>query len=789
VLAAVMAVLVGSAEGARRVSFDTDILSLLPRDGHAIPAFRHFLGSFGSVDQLYVVFTAPEGHSVSEYSDRVDEWVHRLRDAPEIARVDAGVADETRNFDWLIARELLLLRGQRLDQALERLRPEGLKAAIASRRELLAMPSPELGALVQNDPAGLADLVSDGLADIAPGLNARVAVRGYVSQDDRRRLVIAQPRRPPYDTAFSRALDTRLREIGASIDSPGGAHPSDSLDESLPPLAIEFAGGHRIALETEAVVRRESILNGVESLALILPLLFLTFRSAWLVMVGPLPSALSLFVAIGALGFSSATLSSAAAGSAAMLFGLGVDGVVLIYVAYSLEAPLAGPSASMLLGMWTTAATFYGLAFVDFPSLQQLGVLIGHSMMACSVLTLVIVPALLPRRRPRHLATLTMPALATWVDGHRRIILAAAAAATVMSVLAARQLHINPTLERLRSVTPAAQLETRLASIFGLPSDLYVIFADGPNLEPLLEANERMSARASIDMPELQLLAPTRLLPSMTAQEQTAQRMRDAHLSVPAIRASLETAGEAAGFRRGVFEPFARRLPQLLDSSQRLTYDGYRANGLGDLIGRFVARDGNMWRLATYFSPTGEPQLERLQRIVDGVDPAQTITGLPLVNRELAAQFLPDFLKGLTIGTVIVIALVGLAFRQWRLSLYALAPTVIGLIWAAGLLAAAHVELDLFALFAVVTFVGIGVDYGIHLVHRFQERGDAQRAVAELAPVILVAAAITLFGYGTLLTSSYPPLRSIGLVSIVSVATLAVTSIFVLPALLMGKRS
>ena len=73
-----------------------------------------------------------------------------------------------------------------------------------------------------------------------------------------------------------------------------------------------------------------------------------------------------------------------------------------------------------------------------------------------------------------------------------------------------------------------------------------------------------------------------------------------------------------------------------------------------------------------------------------------------------------------------------------------------GLIWAAGALAIGGVELDLFAVFAVVTFVGIGVDYGIHLVHRYQERGDAERATAELAPVILVAAAITLLGYGTL---------------------------------------
>jgi predicted RND superfamily exporter protein len=139
------------------------------------------------------------------------------------------------------------------------------------------------------------------------------------------------------------------------------------------------------------------------------------------------------------------------------------------------------------------------------------------------------------------------------------------------------------------------------------------------------------------------------------------------------------------------------------------------------------------------------------------VDPSQTLTGLPLVNRELGRRFLPQFLKGLVIGSLIVVALVALAFREWRLSIYALVPTVLGLVWAAGLLALARVELDLFALFAVVTFIGVGVDYGIHLVHRFQERGDAGRAVSELTPVILVAAAITLFGYGTLLDSSYPP--------------------------------
>jgi predicted RND superfamily exporter protein len=118
----------------------------------------------------------------------------------------------------------------------------------------------------------------------------------------------------------------------------------------------------------------------------------------------------------------------------------------------------------------------------------------------------------------------------------------------------------------------------------------------------------------------------------------------------------------------------------------------------------------------------------------------------------------------------------------------ALLPTFAGLVWTAGLLGLAGVELDLFAVFAVVTFVGIGVDYGIHMVHRYQERGDAVQTVSELAPVILAAAAITLLGYGTLINSSYPPLRSIGLVSAVSVCALAAASVFLLPALMMSKR-
>ena len=184
---------------------------------------------------------------------------------------------------------------------------------------------------------------------------------------------------------------------------------------------------------------------------------------------------------LGILGFTGATLSAAAAGSAAMLFGLGIDGVVLLYVAHRLAVDdrtpadgivqaIAGPSSSMLLGMWTTAATFYGLTFVDFPSLQQLGLLIGHAMIICGILTLVLVPALLPRTLAAgSRRRLTMPALAAWIARRRALVLGAAALTTGVLGIAAAGLHVNPTLDRLRSVTGAARLEERLAPMFGLP--------------------------------------------------------------------------------------------------------------------------------------------------------------------------------------------------------------------------------------------------------------------------------------------------------------------------------
>jgi predicted RND superfamily exporter protein len=796
VLSGALIVVLLSGLGLRRLSFDPDVLSLLPRDGEAIPAFRTFLQRFGSLDQLFVVFTAPEGRAVAEYSTDVDRWVAQLRAAPEIEWVDAGTAGPDRDWAWLAERQLLLLPRPALETALSRLEPDGMATALASTRELLTMPSAAVTAMVSQDPLDLLGLLRRQLGGQRAGITIGIAEGGYVSADGRHRLVIAKPRQPPFDTRFSRLLQQRLDTIGAAERS--AVRTED--DEPKPPIEVAFAGGHRIALETETVVKREAVMNTVGSLALILPLLFIAFRSVWLLFCGALPSVASLLVALGLLGLGGATLSAAATGAAAMLFGLGMDGVVLIYVAHRLAlargltaadsvATLGGPSASMLLGMLTTAATFYGLVFVDFPSLQQLGLVIGHSMVACGLLTLVLVPALLPRRRPSGpIRILIWPSLASWIVTHRTRVLAVSAVATLVLGAAALRLNVDTSLERLRSTTPAARFEESVRERFGLPTDVYVWLQHGPVLDPLLAANEALLARARNEAPGLTIDGPSTLLPSSDAQARSLALIRERAQRPELAQAALIRAATEAGFRSGTLDPFLHRLPRLVNP-ERLTYDSYKGHGLGDVIGRFISHAPDGWTLATYAFPSNADQARALERITAADAGSGRLTGLALVNRELAAQFVPQFLRGLSIGSLVVVLMIAFTFRAWRLSILAMVPTAAGLVWAAGLLALGQVPLDLFALFAVVTFVGIGIDYGIHLVHRFRDHENAEVAVAELAPVIVVAGLITLAGYGTLVTSSYPPLRSIGVVSVVSVFTLVAASVLLLPALLVGRRA
>lgn len=794
-LAAVMAVVtLATLPVVMRLRIDPDVLNLLPQSGPAVRAFRTYLSVFGSFDRVYVVFEAPEGESIDDYAPLVDRYAELLRREPDIARVDTQLFDPGKDWSYVFDHVFMLLGPEAAAGALRRLTADDMRDELSGARERLRLPSPAVKELVRQDPFNYLGLLRERLSAANAFVRIDPAAEGYVSKDGRARLVIATPVHPPFDLAFSRRVKAAFDRTTDAVRAEA-ARNTDLGDAAA--VRVRFAGGYHLALETERLMRREAFFNLLGSLAGILLLLLLVFRSAWLFVAGALPMIVGGLLAAAVVGFSHPNLSGAAAGASALLFGLGIDGLVLLYARYLEERPtsasadeavgrLGGSAASMLLGMFTSAATFLALTLVEFPSLKELGRVIGLGMVFGGIATFFLVPALLPSTvKPRR--PLRMAWLPAFIARRRRAILWGAGLATVVLGAATPWLSLDLSLDRLRPHTAQLAFEREIVSRFGLPEDLVVILSEGRDLEALLRTNQRLVEEVARSGGGLSLFSAAQGLPTAASQASVADLITRSGVSPADVRWRVANAAEAAGFRPDAFAPFLERTPRLLDPSSRVTFEGYQQHGLGELLSPYIARTPGGFAMAAYVHARSPSDLDLMRSIVDRVGASLRFTGMPVVNRELAEGLGPQFLIGVAIGGVAVFVLMWFTFRNLRLTALALLPTVLGIIWGAGVLALLGAVVDLFSLFGVLAFIGIGVDFGIHLVHRYASEGDLTEALARIAPVNLVAAGIAILGCGTLITSSYPPLHSLGVVSVTTLATCVVGSLLVLPATLASR--
>jgi len=780
----------------RRLRIDPDVLNLLPQSGPAVRAFRTYLSEFGSFDRVYVVFEVPDGESIDDSAPLVDRFAELLRREPEIARVDTQLFDPGKDWSYVFDRVFMLLGPEATAGAIDRLAAGDMRGEVGKARERLRLPSPAIKELVRQDPFDYLGLLRERLSAANAFVRIDPTAEGYVSRDGRARLVIATPVQPPFDLAFSRRVKAVFDRTAEAVRAE--ARQNADLGDAAN-VRIRYAGGYHLALETERLMRREAFFNLVGSLAGILVLLLLVFRSAWLFVAGALPMTVGGLLAAAVVGFSHPNLSGAAAGASALLFGLGIDGLVLLYARYLEERPtsgsadeavgrLGGSAASMLLGMFTSAATFLALTLVEFPSLTELGRVIGLGMVFGGIATFLLVPALLPATvKPRR--PLRLPGLPAFVSRRRRGILWAAGAATLILGAASPWLRLDLSLDRLRPHTAQLEFEREIVRRFGLPEDLIVILSEGPDLESLLTTNQRLVDEVGRSAPGVALFSAAQGLPTAASQARVAELLTRSGLSATELWGRVTKAADAEGFTPDAFAPFLDRAQRLLDPSSRVSFEGYQQHGLGELLSPYITRTSAGFAVAAYAHQRSAGDVETVRAIVNRIGGPLRLTGMPVVNRELSASLVPQFMAGVAIGGVAVFLLMWFTFRNLKLTALALLPTVLGIVWSAGILALLGAVVDLFSLFGVLAFIGIGVDFGIHLVHRYASEGDLTEALARIAPVNLVAAGIAILGCGTLITSSYPPLHSLGVVSVVTLATCVAGSLLVLPATLEVGRS
>ncbi|MCI0463705.1 MAG: MMPL family transporter, partial [Gemmataceae bacterium] len=127
-----------------------------------------------------------------------------------------------------------------------------------------------------------------------------------------------------------------------------------------------------------------------------------------------------------------------------------------------------------------------------------------------------------------------------------------------------------------------------------------------------------------------------------------------------------------------------------------------------------------------------------------------------------------------------------LDFRTLKHTLVALAPLLMGVLAALGVMGLFGVELNPANMIAFPLILGVGADNGVHVLHDYlsRRRDRAYTLNRSTGRGIMVAALTTILGFGTLMISSHRGLASLGLVLTLGVGCCMLTALVFLPAVL-----
>jgi predicted RND superfamily exporter protein len=129
--------------------------------------------------------------------------------------------------------------------------------------------------------------------------------------------------------------------------------------------------------------------------------------------------------------------------------------------------------------------------------------------------------------------------------------------------------------------------------------------------------------------------------------------------------------------------------------------------------------------------------------------------------------------------------LLWLDFRSVRLMIVANLQVLVGVVWMLGTMSLTGIEMNFVNCFVATMILGVGVDYGIHLIHRMRLNGGVVDAgVMETAKAVAMAAMTNVVGFGSLALSNYPGLRSVGIISAAGSLACLLTALTLLPAMM-----
>ncbi len=829
---------------ATRLQFDTDILNLLPKHDPKIKHFLEAMKRFGSVDYLLVVVRIPEGEVPEPYELLVSRLGKRLEGLAQLHKVEYQIGSPETLVESVFPKAVLFLDAQGRQTLEARLSPEGIRDRVRGFRRLLTTPQGvALKGLIKVDPFGLSEIFLNRLDATRGQLSVDWTSGYYLSRDHRLLLLLGRPIKPPQDTEFDGELvDAVQGQVDSVLSEWGEIVGAATRGEAAPPPPkIDLGGSYLTALDDYRLIRGDMIRNMATSASLVLLLFLLAFRRLGPLLYAILPLAAGLILTFGFSAVTVGTLSSATSGTAALLIGLGIDFVIVSYGRYVEERrrgaemePALGVMATtsgraVVVGAVTTAATFYAFLVTDFTGLRQMGFLTGTGILFCMLAVLVLLPALISWGEHRHRRRETQPnlylhsfgtgPLMRFATRRPRTTLAVGAVLTLLAIWGALGLQFEESMKSMRPEkgNRGITVGQEVAEHFDSGFDAMMLMVRGKTLDQVFDRSEQAAVGARKLAKEGVILGYS----GLTSLVPSPRRQREALAWLEKQRASglLDTDRITADFHRALAEegmrpePFDRGLElfaQALSVHREIPPQEFAAQGqTGQFLDRYLQQvspaEGGGWVSVVYLYPPNNrwrraPPPQAVKLAAD-LGPHVVLTGPNVVNQRMRERVRRDAVVAAVLGFLLVGVLLWIDFRRLRDVLLSLTPLLVGLVWMLGGMALFEIKMNFMNVFVTTMIIGIGVDYGVHAVHRYRESRDLRVEVGdplahrdrmerlnggflETGKAIVVASLSTVVGFGSLATSRYPGLRSTGYVAVLGALSTALVAITLLPAYL-----
>jgi predicted RND superfamily exporter protein len=488
-------------------------------------------------------------------------------------------------------------------------------------------------------------------------------------------------------------------------------------------------------------------------------------------------------------------------------------------MADAFRTTMAETGAGIVTASVSTAVAFFALLLARVGGIRDLGLICGVGMILTLASTLVLLPALVAltarvrptRERQRGMSGFGLEPLSRVVVKNNRSVGVVFSLVTLALalVLLGHGVRGRPFLDDdFRQFRPensaAVRLDEELEERMGVKlRSLKVVLRD-ESASHLLDRTDRI-ARALRQRDDLALVqSATDFVPPPSRQRRVLEEIERVRAARPdaldpervgqaLIRSLEESSGRPAG---QAFLASVERGRRALGVTETLPAETLLDSALAPLLRRFLSRghgaSGREFSSALYLNPTAEVDpdetLGEIVSLLGEVDPGAKVVGFKAIGRVIKDQVRRDLVLSTAAALFGVIVCLWITFRRPLLVVLTTLPVICGLVWTLGLLLlwTGGEPFSLIGVSVIPLIIGIGIDDGIHIVHRYHmHRGEGLEGIFHhTGRAIAITSLTTIAAFGTLVLADYGGLRASGQMASMGIAACLVTSVVFLPALL-----